>query len=160
MEKLRKVHSAMADAMSAHPKNLPLNESGQLVPDPIPMAPPVGYRPQPSMMEIIRDQVLRVSADAERAGLETEDQADDFDVGDEPEIQSPYELDPETEVPIRVLKHRAELAQLDYMEAKREAGLKMQSDAGNTPSNATNPDGAEGGAGGSQNKPPANPPGS
>lgn len=122
---LDELHAAMA----AHPKNLPLNDKGQLVPDPIPMAPPIGYSKQPSMAELIRAQVLQVSRDAAREGLETEEQADDFDVGDEPEIRSPYELDAESEVPISVLKHRADEAALNYMEAKREAGLRMQKDA-------------------------------
>lgn len=125
----KKLSEIVADAIAAHPKKLPLNDRGELIPDPVPMAPPIGYRPQPDMMQMIRDQVRLASIEAERQGLETEDEADDFDVGDDPEIKSPYELDLESEVPIRVLKARAEAAQLDYMEAKREAGLRMQADA-------------------------------
>lgn len=125
---LRKIAENVKKAMSEHPKKLPLDGKGQLVPDPTPMAPPIGYKPQPDMMEMIRHQVRMASMEAERAGLETEDEADDFDVGDDQEIRSPYELDAESEVPIKVLKYRADQAQLDYMEAKREAGLRMQSD--------------------------------
>lgn len=132
-QKLREVHAAMAAAMEAHPKSMPLNDRGQLVPDPVPMAPPIGFRPQPSMVEIVRNQVRLASLEAQRMGEESLEQSDDFDVGDEPELRSPYELDAESEVPISVLRARAEQAQEDYLEAKREAGLRMQSDAANTP---------------------------
>lgn len=117
------------EAMAAHPKGFPLNERGQLIPDNRPMAPPLNYKPQPSMMEIVRQQVLLASREAAAAGMETEEEADDFDVGDEPEIKSPYEIDAESEVPIAVLRARAEAAQADYIEAKRDAGLRMQEDA-------------------------------
>lgn len=129
MSRLRKIADQVLDAMSKHPKKMPLNDKGQLVPDPVPMAPPIGYRATPSMIEIVRQQVLAVSRDAAMQGMETEEEADDFDVGDDPELRSPYEIDEETETPIRVLKARAEQAELDYIEAKREAGLRMQDDA-------------------------------
>ena len=48
------------DAIKAHPKKLPLNERGELVPDPVPMAPPIGYQPQPDMMDMIRQQVGQI----------------------------------------------------------------------------------------------------
>lgn len=153
---LRKIAENVREAIKSHPKKLPLNEQGQLVPDPVPMAPPIGYRPQPDMMDMIRQQVRLASMEAERAGLETEDEADDFDVGDDPEIKSPYELDAESEVPIKVLRARAEAAQLDYMEAKRDAGLRMQNDT-SLPKERS--DGSGGGArGGSQEPaPPSDP---
>lgn len=125
-----KIFSAVLDAIRAHPKAMPLNDRGQLVPDPTPMAPPIGYKPQPSMVDLIRKEVLRVSQEARRAGFESEEEADDFEVGDDFTPSSPYELDEESEVPIRVLKARADQAQLDYLEAKRGAGLRMQEDAG------------------------------
>lgn len=121
-------------------KGQPLNQAGQLIPDPTPMAPPIGYKAQPSMMEIVRQQVLLASREAAEAGYETEEEADDFVVGDEPELRSPYELDPESEVPISVLRARAEEAQEDYLNAKRDAGLKMQEDAAATPAPAPAPD--------------------
>lgn len=149
---LRKIAENVREAMKAHPKKLPLNEAGQLIPDPVPMAPPIGYKPQPDMMDMIRHQVRLASMEAERAGLETEDEADDFDVDDDPELKSPYELDAESEVPIKVLKYRADQAQLDYMEAKREAGLRMQADT-SLPKDIA--DGSGGGArGGSQEPAP------
>lgn len=129
MQKLRKMHEAIVAAIAAHPKKMPLNDRGELVPDPVPMAPPIGYRPQPSMVDIIRRQVQLASEEAKRMGAESLEEADDFDVGDEPELRSPYELDVESEVPIRVLAARAEEAQEAYLDAKRQAGLRMQKDA-------------------------------
>lgn len=114
--------------LTLNKKGQPLNDRGELLPDPTPMAPPIGYKPQPSMMQLIRDQVLLASKEAAAAGFETEEEADDFDVGDEPEITSPYEIDAQSEVPISVLRARAEEAQSEYMEAKRDAGLRMQAD--------------------------------
>lgn len=127
---VKKIAAAIGEAMAKHPKRMPLNERGELVPDPTPMAPPVGYRPQPSMVDIIRRQVQLASEEAKRAGAESLEEADDFDVDDDPELKSPYELDVESEVPIRVLAARAEEAQEAYLEAKRQAGLRMQRDAG------------------------------
>lgn len=50
----------------------------------VPMAPPVGYKKQPSMVDIIREQVRshHLAVAAEQAGMETFEEADDFDVGD------------------------------------------------------------------------------
>lgn len=52
--------------------------------DGTPVAPPVGYVKQPSMVEIIRQQVrsAHLAAAAEAAGMDTFEEADDFDVGD------------------------------------------------------------------------------
>lgn len=129
----RRLHQVVLDAIKLHPKKKPLNEHGQLVPDPVPMAPPVGFKPQPSLSEMIRAQVLAASRDAAREGFETVEEADDFDVGDDPEISSPYEIDTESEVPISVLRARAEAAQAEYMDAKRDAGLRMQDDGKSAP---------------------------
>jgi len=128
-----RIVQAIVDAIAKHPKKMPLNEHGQLVPDPVPMAPPIGFKAQPSMVELIRRQVELASAEAKRAGQESLEEADDFDVGDDPEIASPYELDEESEVPIRVLAARAEQAQMDYLEAKRDAGRRMQADSSVVP---------------------------
>lgn len=124
-----KIFNAIAEAIRSHPKGMPLNERGQLVPDPTPMAPPIGFRPQPSMVELIRQQVRLASEEAKRQGRESFEESDDFDVGDDPEISSPYELDDDSHVPIRVLAARAEEAKETYLEAKRQAGLRMQKDA-------------------------------
>lgn len=70
-----------------------LNDHGHEIPDPTPMAPPVGFKPQPSMVEIVRAQIAgeRLRQEAEAAGLETFEEADDFDVQDDFDPSSPYE---------------------------------------------------------------------
>lgn len=65
-----------------------LHPDGTPVLDPTPMAPPIGYTKQPSMVEIVRDMVrsAQLAQAAEAAGAETFEEADDFDVGDEPDF--------------------------------------------------------------------------
>lgn len=122
------------------PRDLLLDEDGRFKPDPIPMAPPVGYMKQESMAEIVRRMVrsehLRLAADA--AGLESFDEAEDFDVGDD-DPSSPYEeqFDP-IDTAIRQELRQAEFkatvtARLN--EAAIKAGLKTNGDtskAGNS----------------------------
>lgn len=70
--------------------------TGQFKPDPVPVAPPVGYRKQPSMVEIVRDMVQgeRLRQEALAAGAETFEESEDFDIGDEdPDLMSGYEND-------------------------------------------------------------------
>lgn len=66
---------------------------GQELPDPKPIAPPVGYKKQPSMAELVRDMVRseRLRQEAESMGHESYEDADDFDVGDDYDPRSPYE---------------------------------------------------------------------
>lgn len=62
--------------------------------DPVPVAPPVGYKKQPSMVEIIREQVrnARLAAELDAQGMETFEEADDFEIDDEPPLpRSQYE---------------------------------------------------------------------
>lgn len=63
-----------------------LHADGTPVLDPVPMAPPIGYKKQPSMVEIVRDMVRseRLAQEAASADLETFEESEDFDVGDEP----------------------------------------------------------------------------
>lgn len=71
-----------------------LDQYGRELPDPTPLSPPVGYQKQPSMMEqmrsMIRSEALRMAA--EHAGAETFEEAEDFDVGDDFDPTSPYEI--------------------------------------------------------------------
>ena len=62
-----------------------LDEKGNEVPDPTPMEPPVGFVSQPPLREQIRQMVLseRLRLEAEAAGAETFEEADDFDVPDD-----------------------------------------------------------------------------
>lgn len=61
---------------------------GSLVPDSVPLAPPLGYKKQPSMVEIVRDMVRseRLANEARAAGQETFEESEDFEVGDDPEL--------------------------------------------------------------------------
>lgn len=124
---------------SPKPRQLDLEEEivkldarGREVPDPTPMAPPVGYKKQPSMMENIRAMVRseHLRQAAIQAGYETVEEADDFEVGDDFDPSSPYEhnFDPPEPAPTPPAP---------------------------PPSNP--PAAAEGAAGGSQNSPPAPP---
>lgn len=63
------------------------------IPDPTPMAPPVGYNAQPSMMDLVSQMVrqhhLRALDELEETMLE----ADDFEIEDDPPIPSRWEND-------------------------------------------------------------------
>lgn len=70
-----------------------LDEHGREIPNPVPMDPPVGYVKSPSIADLIRQQIKAVSAEAAMAGFETEEEANDFDIGDDDEPHSPWEND-------------------------------------------------------------------
>lgn len=71
------------------------DEQGRELPDPVPLAPPVGWHAQPSMFEtmraMIRSEALRELAEAQ--GDETFEEAQDFEVDDDDFPQSPHEGD-------------------------------------------------------------------
>lgn len=72
------------------------NDDGQFIPDGTPMAPPIGYKRQLSMVEVVRNMVRdeRLAAELDAMGVETFEEADDFDVGDEAEdLRSGWEND-------------------------------------------------------------------
>lgn len=75
---------------------VPIHDSdGRELPDPVPLAPPVGWHAQPSMFEhmreMIRGEALRAYAEAQ--GDESFEDAQDFDVDDDDFPQSPHEGD-------------------------------------------------------------------
>lgn len=72
-----------------------IDSEGREILDPTPMEPPVGYSRQPSLSEQIREMVRseKLRQEAEAAGMETFEEADDFDVGDDYDPTSPYEND-------------------------------------------------------------------
>lgn len=72
-----------------------LNEAGQEIPDPRPLAPPVGYIRQPSMFELVRDQVSRqLALNAGDREFESFEDNEDFDIPDDPaDPTSPWEND-------------------------------------------------------------------
>lgn len=70
-----------------------INPQGQEVGSSVPIAPPIGYKKQPTLAEqirlMVRSERLRQAALA--SGAETFDEADDFDIGDDYDPRSPYE---------------------------------------------------------------------
>jgi len=72
-----------------------LDENGREIVSPLPLEPPLGYKKQPSMAEHIRELIRseRLKQEAEAQGMETFEEADDFDVGDDYEPHSPWEND-------------------------------------------------------------------
>lgn len=92
------------------PLRATLDENGHEVPDPVPLAPPLGYQKQPSMIDniraMIRSEHLRRAA--EEMGAETFDEADDLEMpeADDYEPASPYEQVFEP-TPIPELRRRA-----------------------------------------------------
>lgn len=65
-------------------------------PDPIPMQPPIGYKKSPSLSEQIRAMVRseQLARDLAAQGVETFEEADDFDIPDDPvDPSTPYEAD-------------------------------------------------------------------
>lgn len=61
------------------------DQLGRELLDGTPIAPPVGYRKTPTMVEHIREMVRseRLAAEAAAAGFETFEEADDFNIADE-----------------------------------------------------------------------------
>lgn len=71
-----------------------LNADGSENPDPTPLAPPIGYVKQPSLVERIREMVREAALAQQLAaqGVETFEEADDFDIPDDPvDPDSPWE---------------------------------------------------------------------
>jgi len=73
---------------------MPLNENGHEVLDDTPVEIPLRFRREETINEKVQRLVeLNISARAEANGFETFDEADDFDVQDEYDPRSRYELD-------------------------------------------------------------------
>lgn len=69
----------------------PLFIGAQFVPDPVPMQPPLGYTPQPSMFDVMRQMIEqnRLSEIARAEGQETLEESEDFEINDETEEYAP-----------------------------------------------------------------------
>lgn len=68
-----------------------LTDDGYEIPDPVPMAPPVGYKKQPSMVENIRNMVRSemLQREAAAAGFETFEESEDFGPEDDGDVALP-----------------------------------------------------------------------
>lgn len=72
-----------------------LDEHGNARVSSVPQEPPIGYRKQPSMVDIVREAVRNehFQRQMEEAGFETFEEANDFDIDEDgAELRSPYEL--------------------------------------------------------------------
>lgn len=93
-----------------------IDELGREVPDPRPMAPPVGYKKQPSIFELVREATAReVALYAANREPESFEEADDFEIDDDYDPHSPWENDfdpPWSEVRKAIAEDRAAKANL------------------------------------------------
>lgn len=76
---------ARLEAISKHPRGRALDEFGREVPDPTPMAPPIGYKPSQSIADLVRQAVQSEALKfyAEQQGADTFEEADDFGLDEE-----------------------------------------------------------------------------
>jgi len=70
-----------------------LDHNGHELPNPTPMQPPVGYVRHKTIAEQMREMIRMASYEAAAAGAESEEEANDFDVGEDMEPSSPWEHD-------------------------------------------------------------------
>jgi len=111
-----------------------LDEKGREILDGRPMEPPVGYNPQPSLMDKIRKMVhdAQIQRDLAKAGAETFDEANDFDVGDDFDPSSPWEQYYEP-TPFEEFIASKEAAQKPEQPRELQSGGAAQAPAEGTP---------------------------
>lgn len=151
--KFRRPERLTLEEYFAKLKEKGLNKDGTPVLDPTPMAPPIGYKKTPSMVEIVRDMVRgeRLRQEALESGHETFEEAEDFDVGDEPDqLRSPYEND--FDPPLTELVKAGSEVQKERQKQLEEAGVPRKTAKKAVEEPAGEGDDESGGAGGS---PPA-----
>lgn len=90
-----------------------LDERGHEVVSNVPMQPPLGYKKEPSVTDRIRDMVRSemLRKEVEAAGLETMEEADDFDIPDDPiDPSTPFEenFDPPPPPPLKLTEEEWE----------------------------------------------------
>lgn len=99
--------STKADVVAEHMRGLSgYNARGEEIPDPKPMALPVGFERPEALVDTIRRLVRSEElASAAEAEMETFDEADDFDVEEDLRVDSPYEDDFEPGLPGVAARH-------------------------------------------------------
>lgn len=115
------------------------DDQGREIMDPTPMQPPLGYRKTLSLAEQIQQQVrlakLRMLED--EAIAETEEEADDFNVGDDFQPFSPHEND---NMPtLANLKKKAAEINKAIEEAKRKHAIEVYKKTLKTPPQPAGP---------------------
>lgn len=103
----------MEDVYKTTDKTNRHNEDGHEILNPTPMQPPLNYKAQPSLAEQIRQQV-RAHVALLDMEPETEEEADDFEIDDDPQPVSRWENDmvpsiKETRKRIRELEEQQKL---------------------------------------------------
>lgn len=109
-----------------------LDKSGREKVDPVPVAPPVGYKKQPSMVELVRDMIKseKLRQEAESAGMESFEDADDFDVEDDYDPTTPYEeeydpIDRDAERRLTRYEHEAKVRErLQFLQSRTGVGVE------------------------------------
>lgn len=137
--------------IKGHHKHKALTKDGQEVPDPVPLAPPVGYVKPVSIFDQVRDMIRSdaLRREALEAGAETFDESDDFEIGDDYEPDAPYELDNEL-LSLSELRRRAQ----EEKALDEERAAAPPSPTQDPPAERK---GGRGASGASQNKAPASP---
>lgn len=115
------------------------DENGAEKLDPVPMQPPLGYKKTLSLSEQIALQVRRMKLELlnDDSISETEEEADDFEIGDDFEPLSKYENDHIP--PISVLKQRAKQIKEQIQEQNRRAAIAAHEKALKKPQSVTTP---------------------
>lgn len=122
------------------------NDAGRFIPDSVPVAPPIGYKRQPSMVEIVRDMVRseHLADAARRSGMETFEESEDFDVGDDPDdLRSGFENDfdpPIEEVKEEVAKSRKKPEDPLLVRAREQVDLEEAVEKVKSKRKGTKPD--------------------
>lgn len=120
-ETVKALKEERPEDLARRPKELRQLADGREAPSSIPMEPPLGYKKQPTIFDQVRAMVRsdKLKAEAMAAGMETFEEADDFDQDEDEDPRSPYEdnFDPIPEADRRAL--RRELPAEDDPELQR-----------------------------------------
>lgn len=146
-EEAAALHKQAVEEAELRAAEVLLDPLGRELADPNPLQPPVGYNPQPTLVEQMRAMIAgeRMRMAALESGFETFEEADDFEMDEDPFPRSEHEVD-EFSVPVRELKKRRTAA-----EAAPPQEPKEQSPAASSGGAVTEPaqpakSGAEGAA--------------
>lgn len=107
-----------------------LNKAGQEILDPRPAAPALGKKPEMHIRDYIRSLVMseKLRQDLEAQGVETFEEANDFEVGEDYFPDSEYENDLEPSIAELIRTGNASLSAKARAEEVRKARLKDNAD--------------------------------